>query len=63
MTDLRIVSSSDAVQVDCVLNGKVAGQEPTKTCRTEGEFLQETISASGDRLRDTNVEDRAALHD
>jgi hypothetical protein len=31
MTDLRIVSSSDAVQVDCVLNGKVAGQEPTKT--------------------------------
>jgi len=31
MTDLRIVSSSDAVQVDCVLNGKVAGEEPTKT--------------------------------
>ena len=31
MTDLGIVSSSDAAQVDCVLNGKVAGQEPTKT--------------------------------
>ena len=31
MTDLRIVSSSDAVRVDCVLNGKVADQEPTKT--------------------------------
>jgi hypothetical protein len=28
MTDLRIVSPSDA---DCVLNGNVAGQEPTKT--------------------------------
>ena len=31
MTDLRIVSPSEAPQVDCVLNGKVAGQEPTKT--------------------------------
>ena len=31
MTDLRIVIPSDAAQVDCVLNGKVAGQEPTKT--------------------------------
>jgi hypothetical protein len=31
MTDLRIVSPSDAAQVYCVLNGNVAGQEPTKT--------------------------------
>jgi hypothetical protein len=31
MTDLRIVSPSDAAQVDCVLNGNVASQEPTKT--------------------------------
>ena len=31
MTDLRIVSPSDAAQVDCVLNGKVVGQEPKKT--------------------------------
>lgn len=31
MTDLRIVSPSDAARVDCVLNGSVAGQEPTKT--------------------------------
>lgn len=31
MTDLRIVSPSDAAQVDYVLNGNVAGQEPTKT--------------------------------
>jgi hypothetical protein len=31
MTDLRIVSPPDAAQVDCVLNGNVAGQEPTKT--------------------------------
>ena len=31
MTDLRIVSPAEAAQVDCVLNGNVAGQEPTKT--------------------------------
>lgn len=31
MTELRIVSPSDAARVDCVLNGSVAGQEPTKT--------------------------------
>ena len=31
MTDLRIVSPSDAAPVDCVLNGKVDGQEPKKT--------------------------------
>ena len=31
MTALRVVSPSDAAQVDCVLNGKVVGQEPTKT--------------------------------
>jgi hypothetical protein len=31
MTDLHIMSPSDAAQVDCVLNGNVAGQEPTKT--------------------------------
>lgn len=31
MTGLRIVSPSDADQADCVLSGKVAGQEPTKT--------------------------------
>lgn len=30
-TDLRIVSSANAPQVDCVLNGEVVGQEPTKT--------------------------------
>jgi hypothetical protein len=30
MTVLRVVSPSDAAQVDCVLNGKVVGQEPTK---------------------------------
>lgn len=31
MTDLRIVSPSDAAHVDCVLSGNVADQEPTKS--------------------------------
>jgi hypothetical protein len=31
ITDLRIVSASDAAEVDCVLNGNVAGQDPAKT--------------------------------
>lgn len=31
MTDLRIESPADAAQVDYVLNGNVASQEPTKT--------------------------------
>jgi hypothetical protein len=31
VTDLRIVSPSNAAEVDCVLNGNVVGQDPTKT--------------------------------